>query len=159
MKGISFVVLFLIWCNYISCKKTVIPEQIVFENIETCYKVCDTTRFTKVGCDNGYKESYKDTYELKNVDGVLKVLYYDMLTLVLTNPKSLVVDQKRFPLWNHWGYNFNPCNLPPKLRTLNREVKVKFDCRLLYVPLPSFGFSIPQSDGYPAELTRIEIVQ
>jgi hypothetical protein len=158
MKKISFIVVFLIGYNYISCKKIDVVEQTVFDKIKTCYEVCDTTRFKKINCDSDYKLAYSDTYELKNVEGVMKVLYYD-LTLVLTNPNSIVVDKKRFPLWNHWGYNFNPCNLPSQLKILDREVKVKFDCKLLYVPLPSLGLSVPQSDGYPVELTRIEIIQ
>ena len=131
-----------------SCKKQatepiIVPEQTVFENLTTCCQLC-----TK-------------PVSLKNVTGKLLITGYSLdgkpgITAVIPD-SAFNISDKQLPMFKYYGNVFYLCNLPDKIRNIGSERRVKFDCNLIYLDVPSGG-QIPQTDGYPVDLIRIEVL-
>jgi hypothetical protein len=135
-----------------SCKKQTTepltePEQKVFENLQGC-------------CTNG---PCKTPIQLKNITGKLRISGYDIkgnpLIAGIIPDSIFSISDKDLPLFKYYGSIFSVCNMPEKIANLGKERKVKFDCRFIYLDIPTnTGGQIPQSDGYPTELIKIEIL-
>ena len=130
-----------------SCKKQatepiIVPEQTVFENLTTCCQLC-----TK-------------PISLKNVTGKLRLSGYldgKPVMVNITPDSTFNISDKQLPLYKYYGNVFSICNMPDKVRNIGSERRVKFDCNLIYLDVPSGG-QIPQTDGYPVDLIRIEVL-
>jgi hypothetical protein len=157
MKTYAYIlVLFAVLC----CKKPdeliieVIEKPLIFENLTACK--CDTTpnaEFRDI-C----KSYLSDTFVLKNVNG--KIDYTSIRSVRPDYPmiRDYMVDENRFPIWKDYTSTLIPCNIPDEILKLPTGVKVKFDCRLLYMPPYPKGMVIDYA-GYPVELLRIEVLK
>jgi hypothetical protein len=152
MKNKLLLVSFLGLMVCYSCKKqTTEPvtelEQKVFENLSGC---C-----TNVPC--------KTPIQLKNITGKLLISGFDtkgnpFITSIIPD-STFSISDKDLPLFKYYGAVFSVCNMPEKIKNLSKEKKVKFDCKFIYLDIPTnTGGQIPQSDGYPTELIKIEIL-
>ncbi len=158
MKTYGYVfLLFTLFC----CKKpdetiieVVVVKPLIFENLATCK--CDTT---PNGEFRGVCKSYlSDTFVLKNVTGMID--YTSIRSIRPDYPMigDYIVDESRFPIWKDYTTTLLPCNIPDEILKLPTGVKVKFDCRLLYMPPYPKGMIVDYA-GYPVELLRIEVVK
>jgi hypothetical protein len=148
-KFVIVTIALLVGCDsLVSCKKEVV-EILVFENIKPCE--CDVVKYPEC------KTALSDRFEIKNVLGT--VMRANDKSIFLDFPQNITVDEIRFPVWKKRLGGVYACNLPIELQNPKEVKKVKFDCILFYEPLPAAGLSVPASDGYSVELTRIEILQ
>ena len=131
-----------------SCKEQPEPEQTVFENLPSC---C-----TSPPC--------KDRpIEKRNITGILvgglvnakgELIYYNI------RPDSVFnISDKVLPMYKWYGSIFDVCNMPEKLINAGSPQRVKFSCKLIYLYVAPINGQIPQSSGYPIELSRIEILK
>ena len=98
-------------------------------------------------------------YELKNVKGKLYRGSADMVSnrITLDDVETIKIDDKILPNWKYWNSPIRLCNMPKELLMKPNGVPVLISCILHYVP--AFKDQVPQTDGYPAELTSIELIK
>jgi hypothetical protein len=119
----------------------------VFENLPSCCKnsPCNTP------------------IELKGITGKLKSYFTDSkgnsVFYNIIPDSTFNISDKQLPLFKYYGSVFSICNMPDKIINLSSPRKVKFDCKLIYLDIPTNrGGQIPQTDGYPTQLSRIELL-
>ncbi len=137
------------------CKKEpepiVEPIQTVFENLPLC-ELCT---------NDPWCISRKVEYKLADIEGKLYT-YGTYPTTVYLSIKSDTLSKLSIPdispLWKYNGGVLNICNMPNEIKNAKIAYKVRFSCKLLYMPLPN-GFGVPSLNGYSGvELTKIEIL-
>jgi hypothetical protein len=150
MKNKLILVLFMGILICFSCKKQIeepVIEQKVFENLSLCCKP-DTCNFPVTLINQtGKLVSYsldlsgKNTYLTVDPD---------------VNPS---ISDDVLPLFSYYGALYVICNMPNKLVYSNKVRRIKFDCKLFYWRVyKNPDGSVPQRDGYPAQLLRIELL-
>ena len=145
MKNLTFALLTgIVVC--LSCgKKGTELEQKVFETNSTC-------------CNPG---PCNTPIAFKNITGKLKLSFEgDHLYTDIIVPDSLFkITDKQLPLFRYWGAQFYICNMPQQILNSTRQRSVKFDGKFIYLDIPTnTGGQIPQTSGYPVEITRIELL-
>ena len=143
MKNLTFALLTgIVVC--LSCrKKTTEPEQKVFEINSTC-------------CNPG---PCNTPIAFKNITGKL-LLFEGQLSTDIIVPDSLFkITDEQLPLFKYWGAGLYICNMPQQILNSTRQRSVKFDGKFIYLDIPTnTGGQIPQTSGYPVEITRIELL-
>jgi hypothetical protein len=141
------------------CKKPdepvieVIEKPLVFENLAACK--CDTTPNAELR--DYCKTLLSDSFVIKDVTGKLDYEYVRSIKPDYPMITNYLVDESRFPLWKEYRGTLLAC-IPNELLKLPTGTKVKFDCKLSYVPPYPKGMVIDYA-GYPVELLRIEVVK
>jgi hypothetical protein len=133
----------------LSCKhQTAEPEQRLFENLPSCCNPgpCNTP-ITLKGITGRFVLDRFDPQGNPSVDTIQPDTVFNLATV-----------ESILPLYKYYGPNFFICNLPELLKKPKSKVvrRVKFDCKLIYVFYPNN--QVPQSDAYPVELTKIELI-
>ena len=148
MKNLTFALLTgIVVC--LSCgKKGVEPEQKIFENIESCCKK-DEICITPVVLNN-----LIGTLVSHTTDNTGKSTYYNIAL-----DKRPIVADSILPLFKWFGAVLDVCNLPEKLINSDKQRRVRFDCKLFFVPAPTDpNERIPHIGSYPAIVTQIELL-
>ena len=132
-----------------SCKEQPEPEQTVFENLPSCCRANLPCNDTPV--------------EKKDITGILvgglvnakgELIYYNI------RPDSVFnISDKVLPMYKWYGGIYSICNIPEKLINAGSPQRVKFSCKFIYLYVAPINGQIPQSSGYPVELSRIEIIK
>lgn len=154
-----FIFLFLLGCQK---QDDAIPKTIWKENeIERC--VCKSIPQTQI-C---YYDTVKTfLLELQNVTGTLTKYYTGDRVggIQLDNSQSYIKGSSEFGKPFYWwkivqGY-LNPCNLPSEIVSNSSyfNKRIKFSCKVDFIPPPPSGFSYPSMEGHSVILTAIEIL-
>jgi hypothetical protein len=135
----------------LSCSKTVVPEQKMFENLPRCCKVGD------IVCE----AAFQTTYTFTDITGVL-VGYgqkdsIQFNTILSDTLWKIDIPEETIHEYIYLRPYMECCNMPKELRYGNKSHKVKFTCR---VPpgKPRKPNQLPQYGGLPTELVRIELI-
>jgi hypothetical protein len=142
MKNL-FVCLILLFA--LSCSKTVVPEQKIFENLPRCCKAGD------ILCET----AFQTTYTFTDITGILvgygkkdsvkfDVIYSDTL-LKIDIPEEVIRD------YIYRRPNVQICNMPNEILYGKKSRKVKFTC---IVPR---GKPRPSNEAVPQYTQSIEI--
>ena len=121
--------------------------------------IIEPTTFQVTACCKNDTMAYcRLAYVLNNVKGRLYRNSADVETyrVILDDFANIYVPT--LPNWRYWGLYVVMCNMPKELYQKANGVPVLISCKLQYVPAFKDGI-IPQSDGYPAELTAIELIK
>lgn len=134
-----------------SCKEQVsesmIIKQKVFENLASCCKL-DTCN-TPVTLRNQTGKLVSHTLDLSG-----KRTYFNIEADITPSISNDVL-----PLWSYYGGEYDICNMPEQLVYSTKEQKIKFDCKIFYMPYKKNpDGTVPQRGGYPTQLLRIEVL-
>ena len=146
MANKSCVLLFGIILAFANCKEK-IPEQLIFENLAPCE------------CAIGIPCQLARTkqFEFNNLLGTIKSnthIYSDSLW-------KIEIPESIYPMWKYKTGEIQVCNMPERFLKGDqlKKYKVRFSFKTFYVDKNYLGGGSPEWGGYPAELTRLEILE
>lgn len=152
----TFLSMLILMGVCLSCKKQTdepMVEQTVFENLPSC---CS---FSVAQC----QEDTKKAVFLNDIEGILLRTYYaaDGITPIehmigADTLYKIKIPKADLPLFESCKHGLLICNIPKSLEKRDKPMLVRFSCKLYYFP---FIENFQECGGYPAELTRIEILK